>query len=152
MSLFDSTGGIHDDSLRSVIEDPEFTETVTHYPLVATAGAGGHAEPEFGDGRTVTVQFRSPDAVDFEVGRTGQEDAVEYLVLAMLDAGLDEDDRLVYDNGLVERQYRLVEPRTTTFDGDSFVHWAAEEDMRGEGTGDSGGGDETSDDDPDLYR
>ena len=137
-----------DDSLRDVVSDPEFVEPAAHYPLVDNTGG----EPEFGDARMVRLQFRSPDAVDFDVTATGQEDEVEYLVLAMRDSGLGEDDRLEYDNGLEVAQYRLVQPRTTTFDGESFVHWRAVEDTRGEGTGDSGGGDQTSDEDSGLYR
>lgn len=138
MSFFGDTGGPFDDSLRSVIEDPQFTEPVVHHELLHDADESGYERPEFGPDTEMEVQITSPDAEDFEITATGPDEDLSYVLTAMTDRGLSDGDRIWYDNGLALAPYRLTAPRTVRFDSGVFAKWALVEDERGEGTGDTG--------------
>lgn len=119
------------DTLRQVIEDPDFTVPVVHLPG-ETGGDDGTASLTLGDPRRIRVMIRRPEAVEYGVTETARVDGVEYLLCAMIDAGISVDDRVYYDNGLTRRAYRVLEPEVTEFDGDSFAWYQLAEDERGD--------------------
>ena len=138
MPIFTPGGGPHGTSIRTAVEHPLLAETVTHHALLDDAGG----EPTFADGERIRVQIASPDAEDFELTPIGQDDELAFVLTAMQDAGLGDDDRVWYDAGTGEgaKPYRLTAPRPTTVAGDTFVSWAMTPDTRGEGGSRSGGG------------
>ena len=137
MPIFTPGGGPHGTSIRTAVEHPLLAETVTHLSLLDDTGG----EPTFADGERIRVQIASPDAEDFELTPIGQDDELAFVLTAMEDAGLRDDDRVWYDSGTGdgEKPYRLTAPRPTTIAGDTFVAWAMIPDTRGEGGDGSGG-------------
>ena len=136
-----------DDSLRSVYEDPDFTQPIQLLRGGATdSDNDGQADYQFDDPVTMDVLITQPEASPFEIGVTGPDDHIMHTMCADLDRNITEEDRVIFDDGLGERAYRVAEPRPTKFDGDSFAWYKLYEDNRGET--DSGG----SSGDDDLVR
>lgn len=128
-------------SLRGVIEDPDFTETVTHRPD-ASYEQDGRVVFDLGASETLDALITQPDASPFEITATGQQDDTAFAMCAMRDLGIREDARIGYDKGgfeAGETPFRAVEVRPTRFDGDEFAWYRLIEDTRGEPESDSGG-------------
>ena len=120
-------------SLRSVIEDPDFTEPITLYRGGATdANQDGMEEFQFGPGEDMDVVIASPDAAPYVIEPRGPEDETEYAMCVMLDRDITQGDRIVYHDGFGPKPFQAVEPRPTRFDGDEFVWFRLIPDNRGE--------------------
>lgn len=129
-------------SLREVIEDPDFTSSVTvRHDQSADVDDDGHVEFQLSDPEPVEIVITTPEATPFEITREGQSDDTAYAAAAMLDAGLVDDDRVLWDDGFGETAYRAVEVEVTHFDGDRFAWYRLIEDSRGEPTNDDSSGD-----------
>lgn len=129
-------------SLRGVIEDPDFTSSVTvRHDQSADVDDDGHVEFQLSDSETMEIVITTPESTPFEIGREGQSDGTAFAACAMIDAGLEEDDRVLWDDGFGEEPYRAVEVKPTHFDGDRFAWYRLIEDARGEPVNDDSGGD-----------
>lgn len=128
------------DSLRGVIEDPDFTQPVTvRHDESADTNDDGHVEFILSDPVTMEIVIVSPESTPFEILPTGQQDEIAFAACAMIDAGLGEDDRVIWDDGFGEDAYRAVEVEPTHFDGDKFAWYRLVEDGRGDPSNDDDG-------------
>lgn len=132
-------------SLRDVIEHPDFTEDIVLL-RGETVGQDGTGFSRFEDPVRIQAVITAPDAREYGVSATGPQEGVEHLLLAMLDANITEDDRVLYDDGFGQQAYRVLETEPTKFAGDEFAWHTLSEDDRGDeyDPGDDSG--ETDDD------
>lgn len=129
-------------SLRSVIEDPDFMSTVTvRHDQSADVDDDGHVEFQLSPPESMELLITSPESSPFEIGREGQIDETDHAACAMIDAGLEENDRVLWDDGFGEQAFRAVEVKPTHFDGDEFAWYRLVEDARGEPANDDSSGD-----------
>lgn len=121
------------ESLRGVIEDPDFTQSVTVlHDESSDTDDDGHVEFQFSAPEAMELLIVTPESTPFSISKTGQEDETAFAACAMLDAGLQDDDRVLYDAGFGKEPYRAVEVEPTHFDGDDFAWYRLIEDGRGE--------------------
>ncbi|WP_330633717.1 hypothetical protein [Halocatena halophila] len=129
-------------SLRSVIEDPDFTSDVTvRHDQSADSNDDGRVEFELSAPESMELLIVSPDPESFEIVQDGQVDDTDYLAYAMIDSGLGEDDRILWDDGFGETAYRAVEVEAVDFDGEQFARYRLIEDSRGEPVNDDSSSD-----------
>ncbi|WP_198667864.1 hypothetical protein [Saliphagus sp. LR7] len=132
-------------SFRGVLEDPDFTRPVT-WRTGEAENDGGETVWHFGDEVETEFFVSQPDADDLEILPHRPDDDVHYVLGAMLDRGVTEDDRLILDDGVGENSpYRVEAPEVTDFDGDRFAWYALTPDSRGEGVVDGSDGDDGGD-------
>lgn len=129
-------------SLREVIEDPDFTSSVTvRHDQSADVDDDGHVEFQLSAPEPMEIVITTPESTPFEITREGQSDDTAFAACAMIDTGLKDDDRVLWDDGFGETAYRAVEVDPTHFDGDRFAWYRLIEDSRGEPTNDDSSGD-----------
>lgn len=129
-------------SLRTVIENPDFTSAVTvRHDQSDDVNDDGHIEFQLSAPESMELLIVSPESTPFEIAREGQVDDTAYAACAMIDAGLEDDDRVLWDDGFGEEPYRVVEVESTHFDGDKFAWYRLIEDSRGEPVNDDSSGD-----------
>lgn len=120
-------------SLRGLIEDPDFTQPVTLYRGGATdTDQDGYEEFRFGPPEAMEVLIASPDAVPYVIEPRGPEDDTEFVMCVMAGRNITQGDRVVYDAGFGPEPFEPVEPQFTDFDGDEFVWFRLIPDNRGQ--------------------
>lgn len=133
--------------LQDVIEDPDFTEPVGHrHDQTTDADYDGRADFDLGPRTDYAALIADAQASPFAVTELGQVDETAFAMCLMLDRGVDEDDRILYDDGLHgEQPYRVVEVAPVQFDSEQFAWYRLIEDTRGETTSDTDSGSDTTD-------
>ena len=120
-------------SLRSVIEDPDFTQPIVLYRGGATdVDQDGIEEFQFGPGEEMDAIVTAPDAAPYVVEPRGPEEDTEYAMCVMSERNVTQGDRVVYDGGFGPAPFQVIEPRPTRFDGDEFMWFRLIPDNRGE--------------------